>query len=84
MVVWSPPSHLRLRAIMVFVISSVKSGGNGVVCSTSLALTPLLCCLPFPHLRQGRIEVAEVALRAHPTLRTIDSLQIVGEDLESA
>ena len=67
---------------MVSFISSVKTGGNGVVCSTSLDLTPLLCCLPFSHLCQGRIEVADVALRAHPTLGTIDPLQIIGDELE--
>jgi hypothetical protein len=82
MVVWSPPSHLRLRAIMVSVIRSVKCGGNGLVCSTSLALTPLLRRLPSSHLRQGRIEVADVALRAHPALRTIDPLQVSGDELE--
>jgi hypothetical protein len=80
-VVWSPPSHLRLRAIMFVVICSFKSGTR-VVCSISLALTTLLCCLPFSHLCQGRMEAAEVALRAHPTLGTIDPLQIVGDELE--
>src|SRR5271165_4726051 len=71
-----------MLAILIFFICSVKSSGNGVVRSISLALTPLLCCLPFSHLRQGSIEVADVPLRAHPTLRTIDTLQIIADELE--
>ena len=67
---------------MFVIIGSVKSGGAGVVCSISLDLTPLLCCLPFSHLCQGRIEVADVVLRSHPTLGTIDPLQIIGDELE--
>src|SRR5271157_5187798 len=70
-----------MLAILIFFVCSVKSG-DGVVCSISLALTPLLCCLPFSHLRQGSIEVADVPLRAHPALRTNDPLQIIGDELE--
>src|SRR5271157_690905 len=73
---------MRLLAILIFFICSVKSSGRGVVCSISLALTPLLCCLPFSHLRQGSIEVADVTLWAHPALRTIDTLQIIADELE--
>src|SRR5271157_2888067 len=73
---------MRLLAILIFFICSVKSSGRGVVCSISLALTTLLCCLPFSHLRQGSIEVADVALWAHPALRTIDTLQIIADELE--
>ena len=71
-----------MLAILIFFICSVKSSGNGVVRSISLALTPLLCCLPFSHLRQGSIEVADVALWAHPALRAIDTLQIIADELE--
>ena len=64
-----------MLAILIFFICSVKSSGRGVVCSISLALT-------FSHLRQGSIEVADVALWAHPALRTIDTLQIIADELE--
>src|SRR5271165_1817523 len=71
-----------MLAILIFFICSVKSSGNGVVRSISLALSALLCCLPLSHLRQGSIEVAGVPLRAHPALRTIDTLQIIADELE--
>jgi len=71
-----------MLAILIFFMCSVKSGGNGVVRSISLALTALLCCLPFSHLRQRGIKVADVALWAHPALRTIDTLQIIADELE--
>ncbi len=73
---------MRLLAILILFMCSVKSSGNGVVRSISLALTPLLCCLPFSHLRQRCIEVADVPLRAHPALRTNDTLQIIADELE--
>jgi hypothetical protein len=71
-----------MLAILIFFIYSVKSSGRGVVCSISLALSALLCCLPFSHLRQRGINVADVALRAHPALRTNDTLQIIADELE--
>jgi hypothetical protein len=71
-----------MLAILIFFMCSVKSSGNGVVCSISLALSALLCRFPFSHLRQGSIEVAGVPLRAHPALRTIDTLQIIADKLE--
>ena len=73
---------MRLLAILIFFICSVKSSGNGVVRSISLALTALLCCLPFSHLRQRGIKVADVTLWAHPSLRTNDTLQIITDELE--
>src|SRR5271166_1736117 len=71
-----------LLAILIFFMCSVKSGGNGVVCSISLALSALLCCFPFSHLRQRGINVADVTLWAHPSLRTNDTLQIITDELE--
>jgi hypothetical protein len=71
-----------MLAILIFLICSVKSGCNGVVCSISLALKSLLCCFSFSHLRQSSIKVAGVSLRAHPALRTIDTLQIIADELE--
>jgi hypothetical protein len=73
---------MHLLAILIFFICSVKSSGRGVVCSISLALSALLCCFPFSHLRQGSIKVADVPLRAHPSLRTNDTLQIIADELE--
>ena len=73
---------MRLLAILIFFMCSVKSSGRGVVRSISLALTPLHCCLPFSHLRQRGINVANVALWAHPALRTNDTLQIIADELE--
>jgi hypothetical protein len=71
-----------MLAILIFFICSVKSSGRGVVCSISLALSALLCCFPSSHLRQRGINVADVALWAHPALRTIDTLQIIADELE--
>jgi hypothetical protein len=71
-----------MLAILIFFICSVKSSGRGVVCPISLALTPLLCCFPFSHLRQRGINVADVTLWAHPALRTDDTLQIIADELE--
>src|SRR5271166_1912261 len=71
-----------MLAILIFFICSVKSSGRGVVCSISLALSALLCCFPFSHLRQRGINAADVPLRAHPALRTIDTLQIIADELE--
>ncbi len=71
-----------MLAILIFLMCSVKSGGNGVVRSISLALTALLCCLPFSHLRQRGIKVADVTLWAHPSLRTNDTLQSIADELE--
>jgi hypothetical protein len=68
--------------LAILFICSVKSSGRGVVCSISLALTALLCCLPFSHLRQRGIKVADVTLWAHPSLRTNDTLQIIADELE--
>src|SRR5271166_4840672 len=71
-----------MLAILIFFMCSVKSSGRGIVCPISLALSALLCCFPFSHLRQRGIEVADVLLRAHPALRTIDTLQIIADELE--
>jgi len=71
-----------MLAILILFSCSLKSGGNGVSCSISLALTRLLHRLPFSHLRQRVIKVADVPLRAHPPLRTIDTLQIIADELE--
>src|SRR5271157_1606886 len=64
-----------MLAILIFFICSVKSSGRGVVCPISLALT-------FSHLRQRGIKVANVALWAHLSLRTDDTLQIIADELE--
>src|SRR5208337_3853543 len=71
-----------MLAILIFFMCSVKSSGRGVVRSISLALSALLCCFPFSHLRQRGFKVADVALWAHPALRTDDTLQIIADELE--